>query len=305
MNRGIYIVGNDRVVENAIALCNSVRLYDPEVPIVLVPFNEDCETIAAELQRRHDVQLFPDLDFVRDFTQKISEIFERDFLALPNKMRKLVAWFGPFDEFLYIDTDIIVFDRIARAIGYLSQCDFLCCDFHHKGRGLKDIFADDFPEKGIFAAETLQRDVFNSGFWGSRKGVLSLEQMETLLRECAAHREYFDFSRGTTDQPILNYLVLKAMPRRLNLIRSPEYGAGSWGGSPHFEAKDGILYDKGKRLTYLHWAGTAMRPGGPYREIWEYYRYLHDPKPAPPPPPPAWQSRWQATKQKLKRLLVR
>ena len=303
MNCGIYIVGNDRVADNAIALCNSIRLYDPDVPIVLIPFNDDCEYIAAELQQRHGVRLFPDLELVRDFTWKMGEIFDRDFLALPNKMRKLVAWFGPLDAFLYIDTDIIVFDRIARAIEYLPECDFLCCDFHHKGRGLKDIFADDFPEKGMFAAEELERDVFNSGFWGSRKGVVSLEEMESLLRECAAHREYFDFSQKTTDQPILNYIVLKSMPRRLNLVRVPEYSAGSWAGSPHFEEKDGILYDRGKRLKYLHWAGTSMKPGGPYRELWERYRYLHEPKPAPPPPPSPWQPIWQKAKQKFKRLL--
>ena len=39
MNRGIYIVGNDRVVENAIALLNSIRSYDPEVLVFLIPFS--------------------------------------------------------------------------------------------------------------------------------------------------------------------------------------------------------------------------------------------------------------------------
>ncbi len=29
MSRGIYIVANDRVIDNAIALLNSIRYYDP------------------------------------------------------------------------------------------------------------------------------------------------------------------------------------------------------------------------------------------------------------------------------------
>ncbi|MEY3330496.1 MAG: hypothetical protein RLZZ115_3381, partial [Cyanobacteriota bacterium] len=30
---------------------------------------------------------------------------------------------------------------------------------------------------------------------------------------------------------------------------------------------------------YLHWAGTPLKPGGSYWNIWEYYRYLHEGKP--------------------------
>lgn len=279
MNRGIYIVANDRVKENAIALLNSIRCYDQNVPVILIPFNEQHQSVAETLMRSHNVQLFPDLTFVDQFTQTIGEIFDRDFLALPNKMRKLVAWFGPLDQFLYIDTDIIVFEKIANVLDYLSDYEFLCCDYHHKSEGLKDIFSPLVREEKIFNEEQLA-DVFNSGFWGSRKSVFSEEQMYGLLRECAAHREYFDFSRQTTDQPIMNYLILKATQKRLNLVKLPDKATGSWAGSKHFEERDHILYDHGKRLQYLHWAGTPMKPGGAYWDLWEHYRYLNEPKPA-------------------------
>ncbi len=282
MNRGIYIVGNDRVAENAIALLNSIRSYDPEVLVFLIPFDDNHQEIAATLNRLHNVQLFPDLDFLNHFTKKIAEIFDKDFLALPNKMRKLVAWFGPLDKFLYIDTDIIVFEKIANALDYLDEYDFLCCDYHHVGRGLEDIFSPFVQEKGIFTNEQL-KDVFNSGFWASKKGTISEPQMYELLLECSQHREYFDFSRQTTDQPLMNYIVLKSMPKRFNLVRSPGGEAGSWAGSTHFEEREHILYDQGQPLKYLHWAGTPMKTGGPYRELWEYYRYLNEPKPAPVP----------------------
>jgi hypothetical protein len=278
MSRGIYIVANEKVGENAIALLNSIRYYDPEVPVFLIPFNDDYQNLAATLTQKHNVQIFPDLEFLNQFTNKIGEIFDRDFLALPNKMRKLVAWFGPLDEFLYIDTDIIVFEKIANVLDYLSEYGFICCDYHHAGRGLQDIFSPDIREKGIFTEEQLS-DVFNSGFWASKKGAISETQMYELLRECSQHREYFDFSRQVTDQPILNYIILKAIPKRLNLVKIPGGGAGSWAGSKHFQEKDRALYDGEKRLQYLHWAGIAMKPGAPYQEIWEYYRYLNEPKP--------------------------
>ena len=274
--RGVYIVANDKVAENAIALMSSLRLSDPDIPVYLIPFNDDYHTVAARLAELYDVQLFPDLAFLDALTQKIGEIFPRDFLALPNKMRKLATWFGPLDEFLYIDTDILFFTPVSETLAYLNQADFIWCDYHFKG-GLEDVFSDVVPEQKLFSPEALE-DVFNSGLWGSKKSALSLSDLYDLLGECAAHREYFDFSNGTTDQPIMNYLVLKAIPRRLNIVKANPGEPGSWGGTPHFERRDDALFDGDRPLRYLHWAGTPMRTGGPYRELWEHYRYRNDPQ---------------------------
>lgn len=106
-----------------------------------------------------------------------------------------------------------------------------------------------------------------------------------LLGQCAAHREYFDFSSGTTNQPIMNYLVLKAVSSRLNVVKANTHLSGhlsggklgSRGGSPHFERRGNALFDGDHPLRYLHWAGAPMRIGGPYRDLWEHYRYRNAP----------------------------
>jgi hypothetical protein len=275
MNRGIYIVANDRVIDNAIALLNSIRCYDAEVPVYLIPFNENYHKVLDTLATLHNVQIFPDLQFIEQFTNRIGKIFDQDFLALPNKMRKLVAWFGPLDEFIYIDTDIVVFEKIVGNLDKLAEVDFFCCDYHHANDKLRNIFSPFVKEQQVFTEEQLE-DVFNSGFWASKKGVITEQQMDDTLRECAMHREYFDFSEGVTDQPILNYLVLKLISRRGNLVKIPGGGPGSWAGSRNFQQREYVLYDRGQRLKYLHWAGTRMKTGSPYWELWEHYRYLHE-----------------------------
>ena len=298
--RGVYIVANDKVKENAIALLSSLRLYDPNIPVYLIPFNDDYQAVAQQLAEMYQVQLFPDLDLLASLTQTIGEIFPRDFLALPNKMRKLAAWFGPLDEFLYIDTDILFFTPVSKTLSYLDQADFIWCDYHYK-RGLEDVFSVAVPEQGIFSPEILQ-DVFNSGLWGSRKNALSMEQLTDLLKDCAAHREYFDFSSGTTDQPIMNYLVLKAIPCRLNIARVNSDEPGSWGGSSHFEQRGQVLFDGDRPLRYLHWAGTPMRNGGPYRELWTHYRYRNDPEEkAIAQPEQTGRTRLQTLKHQIKK----
>ena len=274
MTRGIYIVANDKVLENAIALLNSIRLYDSDITIYLIPFNDNYHQVANKLGKLHNVKVFPDLELIETFTQKIGEIFDRDFLTLPNKMRKLVVWFGSLDEFIYIDTDIVVFEKIADNLDKLAKVDFFCCDYHHANDQLKNIFSPLVQQQNLFTENQLA-DVFNSGFWGSRKGIFTEEQMIAKLQECASHREYFDFTQGVTDQPILNYLVLTLIEKRDNLVKIPGGGPGSWGGSPNFTEKDFILYDQGKRLKYLHWAGIKMKVGSPYWKLWEHYRYLH------------------------------
>lgn len=275
MNRGIYIVGNDRVLENAIALLNSIRFYNLEVPVFLIPFNDSYQQIAAVLKQLHQVEVFPDLDFIERLTKQIGEIFDRDFLALPNKLRKLAVWFGPLDEFLYIDTDIIVFEDIAANLEKLSEVDFFCCDYHSATDKIRNIFSPLVREQKIFTEAQLE-DVFNSGFWASRKGTITEPQMYNLLWECSQHREYFDFTQNVTDQPILNYLVLKLIPKRCNLVKLSDDVPGSWAGSKHFEEIDYVLYESDKRLQYLHWAGVPIKPGGPYWKLWRHYRYLHE-----------------------------
>ncbi len=279
MKRGIYIVANDRVTENAIALLNSIRCYNQDIPVLLIPFNDEYDQVAETLSSLHQVQVFPDLELIDSLTEKVGEIFDRDFLKLPNKMRKLAAWFGPLDEFLYIDTDIIVFEDIAANLDQLQTVDFFCCDFHFSGEKLRNIFSPYVLEQKIFTEIELQ-DVFNSGFWASKKSAMSFDKLYETLKECAQHREYFDFTQGVTDQPILNYLVLKNIPKRGNLVKILEGAPGNWGGSSHFKEIDHVLYDHGKRLQYIHWAGTPMKPGGSYWQIWEYYRYLHEGTPA-------------------------
>ncbi|MEB3192502.1 MAG: hypothetical protein VKL42_19330 [Snowella sp.] len=275
MNQGIYLLANDKVIDNAIALLNSIFLHDPLLPIYLVPFDQNYQQIEKRLGAEYHVKLFPDLDFLERFTQNIANIFDRDFLALPNKMRKLILWFGPLEKFLYLDTDIIVFQPLAPILDLLDQQEFICCDYHHKHRKIEDIFSDQILTQEIFTPQQLE-DVFNSGFWASRRGLFSESELYTLLQDCAQHRDYFDFTYRTTDQPLLNYIILKTTTQRLNLTRINSE-AGSWAGSPHFQRQGNALFDRDRPLRYLHWAGTPMKTGGPYRKIWEHYRYLKEP----------------------------
>ena len=298
--QGVYIVANDKVIEQAIALLNSIRKYDTDVPVVMIPFDDSYQQVAKVLADKHRVTLYPDLNFIRQLSQQLFDIFGENFFDKPNKLRKQACWFGEFDEFIYIDTDIVVFEPLSKNFEYFKDYDFICCDYQHKSR-LENIFTPKILEARVIT-ETDIKDVFNSGFWGSKKSMLSQAELTKIFTECARNPEYFDFSQKVSDQPIFNYMVLTRIDRRLNLIRREGGAPGNWGGSTNFERRGDILFDTKANLPlqFIHWAGIRIKPGCPYWDIWKHYRYLDDPNPPADPAPEQTPNLLKKLKNKLK-----
>lgn len=286
--RGIYIIANDRVIDQSIALLKSIRAYDTHTPVILIPYDDSYQLVADTLAP-FGVTVYEDLEFIDRLSRRLQQTFGEEFFARPNQFRKQACWFGPFDQFLYIDTDIVVFEPIIQVLDYLKEYDFICADYQHAG-GITNVFSPKVLEADVFsAAECLE--IFNCGFWGANKGLISEADLYEVFAECAAHPEYFDFSQKTSDQPIINYMILKRIPKRINLVRRAEKAPGNWAGSSHFVRQGYQLFDPrvNQPLQYLHWAGFRIQPGCPYWEIWEHYRYLNETKPELVMPPPAPQ----------------
>ena len=284
MNRGIYITANDRVADHAIALLNSIRTYDTETPVVLIPYDDNYHEVLSVLSTRFGVTVYPDLEFIDRLSKRLHSTFGEKFFARPNQFRKQACWFGEFDEFLYIDTDIVVFEKIIDNLNHFDKYDFLSCDYQHRG-GIQNVFSKAIVSKGVFKA-TDMKDIFNGGWWASKKGLITEHEIYSTFAECAAHPEYFDFSQKTSDQPIINYMVLKRIARRFNLVNLDDRVPGSWAGSTHFIREGNLLVDPAsdRSLQYLHWAGIRIEPGCSYWDIWAHYRYLGEKMPYFSPP---------------------
>ena len=280
MTRGIYITANDKVIDQAIALLKSIRCYDSQTPVVLIPYDDNYQMIAAKLSQEFGVTLYPDLDFIERLSQELYSIFGKNFFARPNQFRKQACWFGEFDEFLYIDTDIVVFKKIIDDLDYFTDYDFICYDYQHKA-GIRNVFSPKVVEDKVFSEAEIN-DMFNGGFWASKKELISEEKIYDTFKECAANIDYFDFTYKTSDQPIINYMILKNIKRRFNLAHQPQINPGNWAGSNHFQREGNILVDPkiNQPLHYLHWAGIKIQPGCPYWDIWKHYRYLGETPPS-------------------------
>jgi len=273
MKRGIYIMANDAAIDNAIALLNSIRLFDTVSPVIMIPYDGRYKKLSNIVKSTFNVGLFEDLELVENIQKRVESIFGSKLFPRVNQFRKQASWFGPFDEFLYLDTDIVVFEKVIDNLKWLADHDFIAADYQYK-LGNKYLFTDKIRD--IFGENELQ-GVFNAGFWGSKKGMITEKTLFETFEECARHLEYFDLSQDVSDMPIFNYLVLKKIGRRFNLVRDTgEKGPGCWAGMPHFKREGNVLIDPNinKPLKYLHWAGIKIGPGCPYWDVWEHHRKL-------------------------------
>jgi hypothetical protein len=78
----------------------------------MIPYDDHYQAIAKLLTENYGVKVYEDLQFIERLSNQLHGIFGKKFFARPNQFRKQACWFGAFDEFLYIDTDVVVFEKI-------------------------------------------------------------------------------------------------------------------------------------------------------------------------------------------------
>lgn len=307
MTRGIYFMANDRVAEHAIALVNSIRAFDRSTPIVMIPYDDEQAEVSRLMRSHYAIETFADAAALRWIDEELDRCFGAGFFRRPRNFRKQACWLGAFDEFLYLDADIVVFEPIAALLDALAGADFVCCDDQHCG-GLTHVFRE--PIRSRFSSAELAQ-IFNGGLWGARAAAIGRAELSATWRDCARHPQWFDFAHGGSDQPILNYLVLTRLPRRRNLFVA---GAAPrmWAGTPGLTWDGARLVDPAvdEPVRFLHWAGRPIGPGGPYWDVWRHFRELDPrlpPSRLPPvaaaaPRPAGWAQRAGA---RLRRLVAR
>jgi hypothetical protein len=320
---GICTLANDRIYDQLIALLNSIEVNGGKaLPVCVYPYDDNTERIKAEIAQRPNVELFDDrevIDLWDNFAKSAWEphpTAKERWLKAGSKgyhrfgtHRRYCAFDGPFDRFIYMDGDTLLMSPLDRVFAQLDNYDCVVYDFQHKD--ITHIYEVTSPKLlEIFPQERLNQEIFCSGFYGSKKGLFDGERRNWLIEQLRAGEAEILYPMAP-DQTIVNYMMMRSNFSIYNLaLQLPkEERTGCCVTSPHFQALDNILYDKGNRLTYLHYIGlssslfTRLCSGEnldfPYRDIFLHYRYLYQPsqrpiftgspKPYQPPTPTFWQ----------------
>ncbi|MEG4348253.1 sugar transferase [Microcoleus sp. LAD1_D5] len=311
MADGIYILANDVVFDHLVALLNSLEVNGAKnIPVCIIPYDDNLKKVRSHFSTLHNVTLFENTDsihFWEDFAtqvwtshrkaQKVWQAKGWQQVHCLRMHRKFCCFDGPFDKFVYFDADTLLMGSLDYIYQKLDEFDWVANDFQYKS-DLNYVFDLSSPKLAeIFNLGQLQSHIFCAGWFGSKKGILNRNNSSQLLDKLTSGEAQTLSLRGT-DQPLFNYLVARSGISCYNFAyHQPAQVTGNhW--SSQFDVIDYVLYDKGRRLTYLHYMSisaakfTRLCAGEdveiPYRDVFLHYRYLNSPETQPKLAPPNW-----------------
>ena len=109
---GVFVLANDRVEDWLSAFVASFRVYSPDLPLLLIPFDEQSSRCESLVRRAGGDVNCDDAAFER--LERVGRALEIGKTATgPHWFRRLVAFDGPFDAFSYLDCRMLVLGDVA------------------------------------------------------------------------------------------------------------------------------------------------------------------------------------------------
>lgn len=273
MSIGVYFSANDRVYNWTIAFLNSYRTFNPDLRLLLIPFNDECDRI-LRLQDTYNFEIYTDPSFER--LEAIGQAFELGYTPTgPYWFRRYASFWGPCDRFMYLDARQVVLADLQPVIRALDDYDFELLHF--------DCAIDQVYTPGDFRRKLLRQGKargFNSGRWAARKELFSMEELEQFATTALQIRN--QLNPRNTDQAFINYCC-DMKPVRYGHVAEVLGGVcqSAWArqsGSIYQENGKYYLWDYGgndhkKQFLILHWAGNKLSDCAllPNRKILNYF----------------------------------
>ncbi|NEP05002.1 MAG: sugar transferase, partial [Okeania sp. SIO4D6] len=299
---GIYTLANDVVYDQLIALLNSIEVnVGTDTPVCVIAYDDCTEKVQAEIEKRKNVQFLDNSEIFipwEEFSYQAWKGHPNALSMWAEKGIKGVNRIGmnrrycgfdpqaPFEKFMYFDADILVLNSVEYIFDRLDKDDFVVYDFQYKDPS--HIFNLESPKLlEVFPESRIKSEIFCAGFYAGKRGLFYKSQRDYLVEKLNSGEGEILYT-SAPNQSLLNYMKMRLdIPvYNFGLDLPPEKRTGCSVTSPHFEEKDHVLYDKGERLTYLHYIGVSSKAFAkicagenidiPYRDIFLHYRYLHE-----------------------------
>lgn len=306
---GIYILANDSVFDQLVALLNSIEVnVSPDIPVCVIPYDRRLERTTAELARRPQVFLFEDeatLERWDRFAARVWSAHPRAKRIEPRRgwygghtHRRFAAFEGCFDRFVSFDADTLAMKPLDDLVCKLDRYSFVFDDWEH--RKPTPVAALDIPlleSLGQFSEAEIRPKLHCGSFFGSHRDMFSPEDLEDLERRLIQENEVrWINGQGWWDDAFLsNYLTLWRDRPMFNYTLSSDARdrTGNCAGADPFVNIGNVLYNEDglkpiHRIHYMNFPSSAFARlcqgeavNVPYRDVFLHYRFLKEPEQCP------------------------
>jgi hypothetical protein len=265
---GAFTLANDAVADSALALFESLERFAPGLPLRVIPY-DDRQDLLAPIVRGFGHAYFdsPEVEALH----RLGESYypQQEFAA--RGFRKLAAFDGPFERFLFVDSDVVALSPLAPLFDAITSAR---ADLVHFDTDLDQVY-----RPGPLRARMVARGAcgFNAGLFAGRWGVLTPESLASSLR--SLEPDWRAQLVPNAEQPFLNYhadlagLRVRAahelLPDRCSTCW-PAVGQIEWDGAAYRLRASG-RWDEGWQMFFAHWAGFPLGSGMPNRALFDEF----------------------------------
>lgn len=324
-SQGIYTLANDNLYDQVIALIQSIRRNDrAEIPICIIPYDQKIDRLRS-LNYPH-VFLFDDarswerwFGFATDIWThpRFADKVQQNWYHGSNTIRKLCSFDGPFERFIYVDSDALVMSSLDRCFELLNEYDFVFDDWEH-GKQKPFLNLALVQERYGLADADARQYLHCSDFFAAKANVITPEVLAQAKQQLLDQDDVQLLeTQGWWDEVYLfSYLTLWLRAKVFNYTRSddPRDRTGNIAGvDPFVEQDQRLVNAQGlkpiRRIHYMGYASELFRRlcAGeavdiPHRELFLDYRFMDHPEARPQVlKPPGVKVRSQRAWQKLTR----
>ena len=305
---GIYTLANDVVLDQLIALLNSIEVnVGAQIPVCIIPYDDRLTQVKREIADRPYVSLFENSDAIHRWETFAQEIWaahpqgsQKSSASLVkvrrHAQRRYAAFDGGFEKFVVYDADCLAMKPLDDVFAKLEHYDFVFDDWEHAKP--ESVAALKFPQveqaMQLTAAE-IRSQIHCSSFFGSTQGLFNLQKLSELKQKLVEQREV-DWINGVSEAFLFSYLTLRGEYSLFNFTLSPnrQDRTGNCADADPFVEKDQILYNADglkpiHRIHYMNYGAEKFARlaqgedvGMQYQEMFLLYRFLKNPHQKPP-----------------------
>jgi hypothetical protein len=236
-------VANDAVLPQTLAFLESVVTNAPQLDLICIPYDGAKAGITA--LRRHYTFEIASVDIGPAMAALSTELYGR----VVRRLVKLSCFDLPLDEFLLLDTDVIVLQDLRPLFGLVSN-------------RAKVVFADESRTQCYTSRDDGRLAVsreFNTGAFLSSQRFLSVDDIVRAVRANLAVYRAVGFLQND-DQPMLNFAVdMLGIPVRDYAELGCRYSADTWFLKDNLAQVAGGVTDTltGRPVPLIHFAGQS------------------------------------------------